>query len=76
MDWLEEFWEDMLSEEPIRIVAAWVTLDEEAKVAIWLHLERMASEEGWAEVQRAAAQAALDAIEQEGGARAGHLPAG
>jgi hypothetical protein len=74
MDWLEEFWEDMLSEEPIRIVAAWVTLDEEAQAAIWLHLERMATEEGWAEVQRAAAQAALDAIEEEGGSRTGYLP--
>jgi hypothetical protein len=76
MDWLEEFWADMLSEEPIRIVAAWVTLDEEAKAAIWLHLERMTTEEGWAEAQRAAAQAALDTIEQEGGPRTGHLPAG
>ena len=65
MDELEQFWEEMLSEEPIRIVAAWVTLDEEAKAAVQEHLGRMATEEGWAEVQRAAAQAALDAIKQD-----------
>ena len=65
MDWLEEFWGDLLSEEPLRIVAAWTTLDEEEKVSVHLHLTRMASEEGWSNVQRNAAQVALRAIEDD-----------
>jgi hypothetical protein len=61
-DWLEEFWGDMLSEEPLRIRAAWVTLDAEEQIALRAHLTRMATETGWAEVQRLAARAALQAI--------------
>ncbi len=59
---LEEFWGDILSEEPIRIVAAWVTLTIEEKIAVQDHLERMATEPGWATIQREAAQVALLAI--------------
>jgi hypothetical protein len=64
MDWLEEFWEDILSEEAVRTLAVWVKLDDDTKASVYEHLRRMASEEGWAEVQRAAAQAALDTIAQ------------
>jgi hypothetical protein len=62
MDWLEEFWEDILSETPLQIVSAWVRLSEDEQVAVRAHLTAMATEDGWAEVQRAAAQAALEAI--------------
>ena len=62
MDWLEEFWDDILSEEPIRVVAAWVALDEEAKTAVRDHLTRMTTDSGWADIQRNAAQTALDVI--------------
>jgi hypothetical protein len=65
MDWLAEFWGDLLSEEPLRIVAAWATLGEEEKVTIHLHLTHMATEEGWSDVQRIAAQSALRAIDDE-----------
>ncbi len=61
-DWLEEFWGDMLSEEPLRIQAAWSLLQPDEQAAIHAHLQRMTTEEGWAEVQRMAAQAALDVI--------------
>jgi len=61
-EWLEEFWGDMLSEEPMRIIAVWSLLKPDEKVAIYTHLQRMTTEEGWAEVQRQAAQAALSAI--------------
>jgi hypothetical protein len=61
-DWLEEFWSDLLSEEPLRIIAAWVPLDDEEKAAVHAHLARMVSEPGWLEVQRVAAAAALRAI--------------
>jgi hypothetical protein len=62
MDWLEEFWEDILSENPIQIVAAWVRLSVDEQASVRAHLMAMATEDGWAEVQRAAAQAALEAI--------------
>ncbi len=61
-DWLEEFWSDLLSEEPLRIIAAWMPLDAEEKAAIHAHLRRMVTESGWLEVQRVAAAAALRTI--------------
>jgi hypothetical protein len=65
VDEIEEFWSDLLSEEPLRIVAAWLTLTAEEKVVIHAHLMKMAVEDGWAEVQRAAAQAALYTIDED-----------
>ncbi|MHB8748876.1 MAG: hypothetical protein ACYDBJ_06775 [Aggregatilineales bacterium] len=64
-DWLEDFWGDLLSEEPLRIIAAWELLDAEAQVAIHAHLQRMMIEDGWADVQRDAARAALHAIDSD-----------
>jgi len=64
-DWLEDFWGDLLSEEPQRILAAWELLDAAAQAAIRAHLRRMVSEEGWADVQRAAARAALATIDAD-----------
>lgn len=61
-DWLEEFWADILSETPSRVMAAWSALDSQAKTAVYDHLRRMATEDGWAQVQRAAAEVALAAI--------------
>jgi hypothetical protein len=60
--WLEEFWGDILSEQPLRIVAAFTALGAEEKTAVYDHLQKMAHEAGWAAVQRDAAQAALAAI--------------
>ena len=65
MDWLEEFWSDLLSEEPLRVIAVWSTLDADEKLTIYEHLTNMATEAGWADVQRTAAQAALHAIDNE-----------
>jgi hypothetical protein len=61
-DWLETLWGDLLSEEPDRVVAAFVTLPADEQTAILAHLGRMVSEDGWAEVQRQSAGAALRAI--------------
>jgi hypothetical protein len=73
MDDLEEFWGDILSEEPLRIVAAWLTLDSREQITIRDHLTRMATDEGWAAEQRRAARSALNAIvgesEDKGGKR-------
>lgn len=66
-DWLEEFWGDLLSEEPLRIAAAWATLDTEERQAIHTHLGRMANEDGWTDGQRQAARAALDVIGSDAG---------
>jgi hypothetical protein len=66
MDWLEEFWGDLLSEEPLRVVAAWVTLDPDEQESVRAHLTRMANEAGWAPAQRTAARTALDAILEPG----------
>jgi hypothetical protein len=63
-DWLEEFWGDLLSEEPTRIAAAWALLQAaDERQAVRDHLHKMATEDGWANVQRQAALAALAAIE-------------
>jgi hypothetical protein len=62
MDDLEVFWGHILSEEPQRIVAAWLTLDANEQITIRDHLARMATEEGWATEQRRAARTALGTI--------------
>lgn len=65
-DWLEEFWGDLLSEEPTRVAAAWALLQAaDERQAVRDHLHKMATEEGWAEVQRQAARAALAVIAAE-----------
>ena len=63
--WLEEFWADILSEEPLRALAAWRLLDAEKRIAVRTHLTKMATGDGWAEIQRRAAQAALNALADE-----------
>lgn len=72
-DWLEMFWGDLLSEEPVRIVAAWALITLEERAAVRAHLVKMATEPGWADVQRQAAQAALDALTDDA-PRAGETP--
>jgi hypothetical protein len=60
---IETFWEEILSEEPDRIIAAYLLLfhaDEQA--AVLRHVQVMATEDGWSEPQRAAAAVALEAI--------------
>ncbi len=73
MDELEEFWSGILSEEPVRIIAAWLTLDAVEQITVRDHLTRMATDEGWEQQQRRAARAALNAIvgesEDKGGKR-------
>ncbi|MFQ3535489.1 MAG: hypothetical protein SNJ58_06395 [Aggregatilineales bacterium] len=65
-DWLEEFWGDLLSEEPARVAAAWALLQTaDERQAVRDHLRKMATEQGWLEVQRQAARAALLVIAPE-----------
>ena len=60
---LEILWDNLLSREPEKVLAAFagLTLDEQQHVR--RHLERMASEPGWHPAQRASALAALAALE-------------
>jgi hypothetical protein len=61
-DGLDTFWGDLLSEDPERVIAAWVSLAEDEQQSIEAHLRKMATEDGWADVQRQSAQAALDTL--------------
>ena len=65
-DWLEDLWDNILSEDPTRIVAKWRELNAEEQGAIWEHLNKMTTEEGWADVQRESAQAAINALKEAG----------
>ena len=66
-DDLEQFWAELLSEEPERIVAIWNTLDAASQAAIRAHLKSMTTEPGWWDVQRQSARAALQTIDESSG---------
>lgn len=63
---LEVFWEDMLSGAPERTRKAFARLDTKERQAVIHHLERMTQEDGWHPAQRQSAQAALEALANEG----------
>ena len=62
MDSLEELWDQLLSRQPERVLAAFTRLSPGEKEQVRCHLERMASEPGWHPEQRLSAQAALQAL--------------
>ncbi len=59
---LENLWDEILSREATRIVAAFNKLDQDEQDSIVKHLERMTNEEGWHVDQVRSAQVALEAI--------------
>jgi hypothetical protein len=60
---VETFWAEILSEDPARVQAAYLSLPaQDEREAVYLHLQKMVSEEGWQPIQRQAAQAALTAL--------------
>lgn len=61
-DPLEQFWDNILSEDPEKIRAAYATIDQQTKAAVLAHLQRMASEPDWHPAQRASALAALKTL--------------
>jgi hypothetical protein len=61
-DKLENIWDDLLSEQPETIKAAYNSLDLQNQQAVLAHLQRMSSESGWQPEQRRSARAALKAI--------------
>lgn len=64
-DTIETFWEDILSRQPERIQAAFVSLSEDEQIAVLDHLKRMASEPGWHPEQVASASKALETLKHE-----------
>jgi hypothetical protein len=62
-DDIEAFWDAILSEDELRVRAAWGTLDADERGDVARHLMRMADvTEGFAEGQQASARFALAAI--------------
>ncbi len=59
---LESFWDNLLSGEKERVLAAFRSLDEGSQQETLRHLQRMVTEEGWHPLQRQSAQAALDIL--------------
>jgi len=62
MEPLEQFWDDLLSGEPVKIHTAYLSLDAETKKEVIQHLWKMATAEGWHPLQKRSAQTALDVI--------------
>lgn len=63
---VEVFWEDVLSGTPERTRKAFAHLGTKERQAVIHHLQRMAREDGWHPAQRQSAQAALEALANEG----------
>jgi len=62
-DILEDFWSEVLSNEPRRVRAALADVSAAERESVIRHLQRMAGEPGWSDGQRARALAALDALQ-------------
>jgi hypothetical protein len=59
---LEILWDNLLSRQPERILAAYATLNEAERTAVTNHLQRMASQPGWHPEQQCSARAAIGTI--------------
>jgi hypothetical protein len=62
---LEEFWIELLSREPERILTAWKTLDEDERTVVLNHLRRMETETDWTETQQLSARTALMTLQED-----------
>jgi hypothetical protein len=62
---IEMFWEEILSRQPERIQAAFLTLSGEEKEAVLNHLKRMTREPGWHPEQVNSAKKALQVLDDE-----------
>jgi len=62
-EFLDKFWEAILSEDPDRIQRAWSTLSRSDQQAVLAHLEAMSDQEGWQPAQLQAARAALHLLQ-------------
>jgi hypothetical protein len=62
MDSPEIIWDQLLSRQPERILAAYWRLSPDEQQTVLRHLERMTTEPGWHPEQRISAQAALQVL--------------
>ncbi len=62
---LEILWDELLSRQPQRVMAAYASLNAPEQKAVLNHLQRMADEPGWQVEQRLSAQAAISAIKNQ-----------
>jgi hypothetical protein len=60
---LEIFWDNLLSRDPVKILAVLKPLNSHDRNAAIQHLQRMVNEEGWHDEQRQSALSALKVIE-------------
>ena len=61
-DFFNHFWDALLSCDPERIRAIYLSLDEANQALVTRHLRRMVGEAGWHAEQKNSARAALKAI--------------
>ena len=64
-DPLEKIWDGLLSRDPARIRAVFVSLSPSDQSNIFAHLQRMATEDGWLMEQRKSAQFALETLKDD-----------
>ena len=60
---LESLWENLLSRESGRVVAAYCSLSSDERLSVLTHLRRMVAEAGWQEEQRNSARVAINILE-------------
>ncbi len=61
---LQDFWEEILSGESVRVRKAFDDLEPDTQEAVLRHLKRMAEEAGWHPLQQASARAALQSLDR------------
>lgn len=61
---IENFWENILSEDPQKILSVYKDINAEEKKHLIIHLYKMVNEPGWQKSQRQTAQKAIDTIEK------------
>jgi hypothetical protein len=59
---LEEFWDNLLSRQPEKIISAYTKLNSNERTAVKRHLRRMTSEPGWHPQQQRSAKIAISAL--------------
>lgn len=64
LDFLAEFWKEMLSGEESVVRRAWDRLSPQEQPYVLAHLRAMANQEGWQLTQRQAARGALRFLER------------
>ncbi len=65
MNSIEQFWDEILSRDPIRIERSLKDLSDSDRQAVVDHLTLMTTEDGWHSSQKRSAQIALETINKD-----------